>query len=224
MYDWLLFDLDGTITNTKEGITKCIKYAFDYMGEKVDDLDSLSKYIGPPLVESFSNHFDPAGVEIAVKKFRERYETKGIKECELFPGIVEVLKAAKASGKHTALATSKPQKFAEQILRDFNIDQYIDLPVGAIDDTTTKADVVNMVLDRAGIREEKNRALMIGDRKYDIEGANLCGIDSLGVYYGFADPGELEKEGAKYIVNTTAELEEFVKQDSLAGIEKWLIK
>ncbi len=225
MYDWLLFDLDGTLTDPKEGITKCIQYALHDQGVFSEELDALSRYIGPPLMESFSNYFDEEGCKRAVKKYRERYEIYGMKECRLYDGIKDVLAAAKASGKMLAMATSKPQAYAEQILRNYGIDVYIDLPVGAITDSSTKADVINLVLEKAGIADNpKAHALMIGDRKYDIEGANLCGIDSLGVYYGFAEPGELEKEGAKYIVNTVEELKEFVEKKDISKLEKWIVK
>ena len=224
MYKWLLFDLDGTLTNTKEGIFNCIEYALASMGVRVENRESFRRYIGPPLMESFSDFFNKEDCMKAVAKFRERYETKGINECELFEGIPEMLAAAKKSGKMTALATSKPERFARQLLRTFDIAQYIDIISGAIDDTTTKADVINTALTRAGITEAKDTVLMIGDRKYDIEGANICGIDALGVYYGFADPLELEREGAKYIVDTVKELEEFVRCESLEELERFYAK
>ena len=225
MYKWFLFDLDGTLTNTKEGIINCLVYAFEGMGVDYGEREALKRYIGPPLMESFSNYFDQEGCVKAVELFRERYETKGINECELFGGIKEMLKAAKESGKMTALATSQPEKFAKMILENFGILQYIDIVSGAIDDTTTKTDVINTALERAGIGESgKNTVLMVGDRKYDIEGANECGIDAVGVYYGFADPLELERAGAKYVVNTVEELKEMVSSSSLDEIDKYKVK
>ncbi|MBO7402509.1 MAG: HAD hydrolase-like protein [Lachnospiraceae bacterium] len=224
MYDWLLFDLDGTLSNTEEGVTKSFQYALVSMGVKCEDREPLKKYIGPPLMESFSEYFDHDGCLRAVGFFRERYETKGIKECELFPGIAEMLAAAKKSGKMTAVATSKPEKFAKKVLEDFGIDKYIDVLSGALDDSSTKTDVVNTALKRAGIENDRGRAIMIGDRKYDVEGAAACGIDTLGVYYGFAEPGELERAGAKYVLDTVDELTGFVRAKSLAEIEKYLAK
>ena len=224
MYDWLLFDLDGTLTNTKEGITKCFQHALVSMGVPCEDREPLKKYIGPPLMESFSEYFDHEGCLKAVGFFRDRYEKVGINECELFPGIPEMLAAAKKSGKMTALATSKPEKFAKKLLAGFGIDGYIDIISGAIDDSTTKTDVVNTALMRAGIENDRSRALMVGDRKYDVLGAKACGVDTLGVYFGFAEPGELERAGAKYVLQTVSELTDFVQAKSLAEIEKYLAK
>ena len=224
MYKWLLFDLDGTLTNTEEGITKCFQYALESLGVPCEDRKPLRKYIGPPLMESFSDYFDREGCINAIEKYRERYETIGIKECELFEGIPQMLKAAKESGKMTALATSKPEKFAKKVLEDFGIDRYIDIVSGALDDSSTKTDVVKAALERAGIWEDrKELALMVGDRKYDVEGAKACGIDTLGVYFGFAEAGELEKAGAEYVLDTVKELEEFVTCDNAEALHKFRV-
>ena len=211
MYQWILFDLDGTLTDPKEGITKCIQYALRDGGIEIEDLSKLEKYIGPPLLHSFREYFDGEAATRAVEKYRERYAEKGIHENKLYDGMEEVLQALRLTGKKTALATSKIQHFAEQVIQYYHLESYFDLVIGAADDQQSKADVINEVLRQAGMEGEKRSgALMVGDRKYDIEGAKECGIDSLGVRFGYAKEGELEEAGATAIVTTVEELKEFL--------------
>lgn len=211
VYQWYLFDLDGTLTDPKEGITKCFRYALEKMGAESPELAELEQYIGPPLMKSFQQYFSEEGAKKAVEYYRERYREIGIFENGVYDGIEEVLKAAKASGKKLALATSKPQHFAQIIMDHYGLSQYIDVLVGARNDVQTKADVIRQVFAEAGLDEAgKKQALMVGDRLHDIEGAKECGIDSLGVRFGYAKQNELEEAGADYIVATTEELKEFI--------------
>lgn len=211
VYQWYLFDLDGTLTDPKEGITKCFRYALEKMGVESPELAELEQYIGPPLMKSFQQYFSEEGAKKAVEYYRERYREIGIFENGVYDGIEEVLKAAKASGKKLALATSKPQHFAQIIMDHYGLSQYIDVLVGARNDVQTKADVIRQVFAEAGLDEAgKKQALMVGDRLHDIEGAKECGIDSLGVRFGYAKQNELEEAGADYIVATTEELKEFI--------------
>ncbi len=210
-YQWYLFDLDGTLTDPKEGITKCFRYALEKMGVESPELAALEQYIGPPLMKSFQQYFSEEGAKQAVEYYRERYREIGIFENGVYDGIEDVLKTAKENGKKLALATSKPQHFAQIIMDHYGLSQYIDVLVGARDDVQTKADVIRQVFAEAGLDEEsKKQAIMVGDRLHDVEGAKECGIDSLGVRFGYAKENELEEAGADYIVATTEELKTFV--------------
>lgn len=210
-YQWYLFDLDGTLTDPKEGITKCFRYALEKMGVESPALTELERYIGPPLVKSFAEYFSEEDAKRAVAYYRERFREVGIFENGVYDGVEEMLKAAKASGKKLALATSKPQHFAQIIMDHYGLAQYIDVLVGSRGDGQTKADVIRQVFIEAGLEEEsKQQAIMVGDRLHDIEGAKECGIDSLGVRFGYAKENELEEAGADYIVATTQELKEFI--------------
>lgn len=211
IYQWYLFDLDGTLTDPKEGITKCFRYALEKMGVESPELTALEQYIGPPLVKSFQEYFSEEGAKKAVEYYRERYRETGIFENGVYEGIEDVLKTAKANGKKLALATSKPQHFAQIIMDHYGLSQYIDVLVGARNDAQTKADVIRQVFAEAGLDEESRKyAVMVGDRLHDIEGAKECGIASLGVRFGYAKENELEEAGADYIVATTEELRAFV--------------
>lgn len=212
MYKYILFDLDGTLTNPKEGITKSVRYALKHYGIDEPDLDNLVKFIGPPLQDSFQEYygFSPETAMEAVFKMRERYRTKGKFENEIFEGIPGLLKALKEQGKILAVATSKPERFAVEILEHFRILEYFDVVAGANMDgsRTRKCEVIEEALSRLNInKEEYPEVLMIGDRLHDVEGAAYFGIDCGGVYYGFAEPGELENAGAVFTVNTVEELQ-----------------
>jgi len=211
-YQWYLFDLDGTLTDPKEGITKCFRYALEKMGAESPELSELERYIGPPLIKSFQEYFSEEDAKKAVEYYRERFRDIGIFENGVYDGIADMLQTAKAQGKKLALATSKPQHFAQIIMDHYGLSQYIDVLVGSRADGQTKADVIRQVFAEAGLDEvSKKQAIMVGDRLHDIEGAKECGIDSLGVRFGYAKENELEEAGADYIVATTEELREFIQ-------------
>lgn len=203
MYDYILFDLDGTLTNPAEGITNSVAYALNKFGINVDDKRSLYKFIGPPLVDSFQYYYGFSRQQSlkAVEYYREYFKVKGIYENEIFMGTVSMLSALKRAGKHIILATSKPEEFALQILKHFNIYEYFDYVCGATMDEkrSHKAEVIQYVVDCYPIKN-LSQAIMIGDREYDILGANQAGIASIGVLYGFGDYGELSNAKATYIV------------------------
>ncbi len=212
-YKYLLFDLDGTLTDPKEGITKSFQYALESLGIHEPNLDNLTKYIGPPLRDSFCDYFSGSLVETAVEKYRERFTEKGIHENSVYDGIPQLLEAVKNAGKSISLATSKPEYLAVRILEDYKLAEFFDCMTGGLADgkRDTKASVIREVFERLNIQEkDKNSVLMIGDRKYDIEGAIICGIDSVGVKFGYAEDGELEKAGATYIVSTVDELQKLL--------------
>lgn len=201
-YKYLLFDLDGTITDSETGITQCVAYALNYFGIQVNDLRELSPFIGPPLLDSFKDfyNFTDEQATVAVAKYRERYADKGILENELYPGIKELLADAQKNGKTVILATSKPEIFAKRILDHFGLSDYFSFVAGSGLDGSlhTKTDVINYILQSNQITNLES-VVMIGDRKHDIIGAKNVGIDSIGVLYGFGDYKELSDAGADHI-------------------------
>lgn len=214
-FEYVLFDLDGTLTDPKEGITNCVKYALVSLGRTVLPDDELMQFIGPPLEDSFKNicKMDEKMAKEATAKYRERFSSIGIYENKLFDQTDDLLSALKTAGKKVALATSKPTKFAKIIMENFNIIQYFDVIYGSEFDGTryTKTDVICDVLKEFGIDGEKHDSVvMVGDREYDVIGAKNCNIASIGVRYGYAVDGELEAAGADYIVDTVCELKEFL--------------
>ena len=217
MFKYLLFDLDGTLTDSEEGITKSVSYALINLGVNDLPMDIKRKFIGPPLKESFSKYcgFDEETVKKAIKLYRERYSTVGKYENRPYAGIPEMLKALKSDGRVLIIASSKPTEFIEDILKKFDIYEYFDIISGA--DMAglkgEKEDVIKEALKRLGIdsEEKKKEAVMIGDRHYDIAGAKHFNLDSIGVNYGFAsDKNELKDAGATYVVDTVSELKELL--------------
>lgn len=202
-YKYLLLDLDGTIIDSETGITRCVEYALNHFGIQVDDLRELSPFIGPPLLDSFKDfyNFTDEQAAIAVEKYRERYEKKGILENKLYPGIGEFLAEARLKDKIVILATSKPEIFAKRILDYFELSNYFSFVAGSGLDGSlhTKTDVIDYILQSNKIIDLSS-VVMIGDRKHDIIGAKNVGIDSVGVLYGFGDYKELSEAGADYIV------------------------
>lgn len=208
-YQYLLFDLDGTITDSETGITRCVEYALNHFGIRVNNLSELSPFIGPPLLDSFKEfyNFTDEQAVIATEKYRERYTDKGIYENELYPGIKELLAEAHRKDRTVILATSKPEVFAKRILDYFELSSYFSFVAGSGLDGSlhTKTDVINHIL-RSNDIKDLSTVVMIGDRKHDIIGAQNVGIDSVGVLYGFGDYKELSEAGATYIVKDIAEL------------------
>ncbi len=215
MYQYLLFDLDGTLTDSAEGIIKCVQYAAEKMGAELKKAEELRVFVGPPLFESFQNvyGFSEADTQQAIAYYRERFKPIGMFENAVYPGIPEMLKAMKENGKINLIASSKPQEFVETILEHFDIAKYFDIIVGASMDESrnTKEAVIEEALlqlkstDRYG-QYNDDKCVMIGDRKYDIHGARYFGLRNIGVSYGFAPVGELEEAGADVIVDTVEEL------------------
>lgn len=212
MKKYILFDLDGTLTDPEEGITKCVAYALEDLGYKVEDLRTLRKFIGPPLADSFMQYygFTKEQADAAIAKYRERFSPIGVFENRVYEGIPEMLDKLVKAGKVLALSTSKPWVFAEKILDKFELSGYFTVIVGSELDgrLTDKADVIAETLSRLGVGEDdKPSCIMVGDRLHDVRGAKKTGIECLGVYYGFAEKGELESEGAEYIAKTVKDTE-----------------
>ena len=211
MYQYILFDLDGTLTDSKIGITSCVQYALHKLGIEEPDLDELEPFIGPPLTDSFREFygFDDETVQQAVIYYRERFSTVGLFENNIYPGIARMLERMKQTGRRLAVASSKPTVFVKQILEHFEILSYFDVIVGSELDGTRakKEEVVEEALRQLLCGGNGHDIVMVGDRKFDVEGAKAYGIDSIGVAYGYAACGELEEAGADVIVETVEELE-----------------
>lgn len=216
MFQYCLFDLDGTLTDPKEGITKSVQYALKHFGIEEKDLSSLEPFIGPPLIDSFMEFygFDEAKAREAVDVYRERFAPIGVLENSLIPGTKQMLSHAKEKGIHMAVASSKPLCFVRQILEHFDIDQYFEVVIGSELDGSgcAKEEVVEKALASLGVSamDKEKRHLccaMIGDRKFDIQGAKAHALTGIGVSFGYAAEGELEEAGAEYIVDNMVELE-----------------
>lgn len=212
-YEYILFDLDGTLTDPKEGITKSVAYALESFGIHVEDLDSLCKFIGPPLKESFMVYYglDDAQGDQAVEKYRERFAVTGLFENKVYPGIREMLELLKEQGKTLLVATSKPSIYARQILEHFDLMKYFAFLSGSELDGTRvdKAEVITYALQENKI-QDLSKVIMIGDREHDIIGANKNGIDSIGVLYGYGCREEFEKNHASYVAKQVEELKEIL--------------
>ena len=219
MFRYCLFDLDGTLTDPREGITKSVQYALQKKGIDEPDLEKLEDFIGPPLRDSFMEKYgmDRETAEEAVAIYRERFAPIGVFENRIFDGIPELLKALSEKGTKIAIASSKPTIFVKKILKHFEIDTYFNVVVGSELDgrRDSKEEVVEEALKQLGIlelpeSEKKTECAMIGDRKFDIMGAKAHGLTGVGVRFGFAPEGELEKEGADYIAETVEDLQVFL--------------
>lgn len=209
MKKYILFDLDGTITDPKEGITKAVQIALSKFGIIIDDLDELCKFIGPPLKDAFKEFYDfsDKDADLAVKYFREYFETRGLYENILFDGFDEFLRKLRDDGKILIVATSKPTKFSNIILEHFNVIKYFQYVSGSTLDGSLvkKGDIIRHALDVNNIID-MSEVIMIGDRKHDIIGAKENNIDSIGVLYGYGSYDELHDSGADYIVKDIDEL------------------
>lgn len=214
--EYLLFDLDGTLTDPKVGITTCVQYALKTFGIDEPDLDKLEPFIGPPLLDSFKEFygFDDEKAQAAIEKYRERFRDKGIFENEIYRGVPEMLKKLKQRGLHLGVASSKPTVFVEKILEHFRIKDYFEVVVGSeLDGTRSdKAEVVLEALRRffPNGRVQKHKVFMIGDRKFDVIGAKNVGVESVAVSYGYGDMEELMQAHADYIVRSVEELKRFL--------------
>lgn len=210
--DYILFDLDGTVTNSQEGIKNSVEYALKYFNIKVEDRNDLNKYIGPPLRQSFMKYAGLSEEEsrIGMIKYREYYEPYGIFENELYDGITVLLEELKSKNKKIVLATSKPWIYAEIILEHFNIKKYFDFVAGSELNgvRTDKSEVIKYAINRFNIDAE--RAVMIGDREHDIIGGTKNRLKTIGVLYGFGSREELEKAGACYIAKGVKNICDFI--------------
>lgn len=207
MADYILFDFDGTICDTAEGITKCMQYGLSKMGIEAE-LKDLMCFAGPPLLDMLKQVYGMSDEDAAktLEFYRERYAPIGWAECKPFDGMPELIRKLKAAGKTVAIATSKPRMFTENILKKFNMYEDFDLVCGSEFDGTRskKWEVMEYALECLNITPEQ--AIMVGDRKYDFIGSAKCGVKCIGVRFGYAEEGELEAEGAEFIAKDADDL------------------
>lgn len=217
MYKYLLFDLDGTITKSEEGIFNCIKYALDWAGIPYPEYSVFRSFIGPSLYDSFVREFgmDDARAKEMVAKYRERYNVEGLFEAEVYDGVADTLSALKDKGCILSVATSKPTEPTLRILEKFDVKKYFDVVVGSNPDGTgsDKKYIISQVIGELkknhGLTEdmiESGQVVMIGDRRYDIEGGKSCGLQTVGVLYGYGSREEFEAAGADHIIEKPQEL------------------
>lgn len=211
-YTYFFLDLDGTLSDSAPGIVRSAQYALDAFGIHVEDLNELLCFVGPPLEESFQEfyHLSPAQANEAVRIYRTRYETIGVYENSLYPGIPQFLDKARQAGKTLMVATSKPQRMADLVLSHFNIADRFTFVGGREDNNRrTKEEVIRYVMKENGLTHTED-IIMIGDRKHDILGAKAVGLDSIGVLYGYGSRTEFEAAGATYIADTLQDLEKLL--------------
>ena len=213
MYRVILFDLDGTLTESGEGITRSVQYALEKIGKPEEDREKLKVFVGPPLLEQFMNYagLDEETARRAVEYYRERYKKQGIFENELYPGVEQMLRELREKGFRLAVASSKPEYFVTQILEYFHINQYFEQIVGSgLDGSrSSKAEVIEETLARLQMSDHRQDVLMVGDRKYDVLGAREAGLSCLAVSYGYGSVEELEAAEPLKIVDSTEEILDF---------------
>ncbi len=207
-YKYILFDLDGTLTDPGEGITNSVAYSLRKFGIEVNNRTELYKFIGPPLVDSFKDFYGFSDDKAwkAVEYYREYFENKGIFENKVYNGITKTLETLRNKGYHLLIATSKPTKYAVMILDKFNLSGYFDFVSGSDmnEKNSNKSDIIRFALEKNDIAPDE--AVMIGDRKHDIIGAKANKVYSIGVLYGYGDIQELQTAGADNIVETVGQI------------------
>ncbi len=210
-FDTLLFDLDGTLVDSGSGIMRTVQYALGQLGIQVEDYRVLRPFVGPPLEDSFRDfyHLSPDEVERAVRVYREEFSRHGIYDQHTYPGVLDFLDEVRRRGCRTALATSKMDFQARMVVGEIfpELGQRLDYVFARDSEGTlhTKADVIHHALRQMGV-STLDGVLMVGDRKFDVEGARQCGLHSAGVLFGFGDRRELEEAGADYVCASYGEL------------------
>lgn len=213
-FDAVLFDFDGTVADTGEGVFLCVRYAIDAHGLEQPSDGDIRKFIGPPMIVSYHTLYPQLSddeVQSLMQSYREKYAEVGLYKYELYDGITELLKKLNENGIKTAVASSKPQEALENIIKVSGIDKYFDCIVGADRNYTDsdKATIVEEAIKRTGVTD-KSRVLMVGDRKYDIVGAHKAGIACAAVLFGYGSQEEFDEYRADYVVNSFKEVEKIV--------------
>ena len=216
MEQYLLFDLDGTLTDPGEGITNCVGYALQKFGVHPKSREELYPYIGPPLVPSFEKYhgLTHEQAQQALLYYRERFSKVGMFENVPYPGITDLLERLKGEGYRLMIATSKPQAAAELVMHHFGLDEYVPEIIGGTDDPrrNTKGKVIAWALQELGI--DPTTAIMVGDREHDVQGAAENGLPAIGITWGYGDRAELENAGAKAVLDTPEETVQYILRGS----------
>lgn len=207
MKSYILFDLDGTLTDSALGITNSVAFALERFGIEVTERRELFQYIGPPLTYSFSqfHHLSKQDAIIALGYYREYFEEKGLFENKLYEGVIPMLAGLQERGFHLMVATSKPEEYSIQILERLGLASYFEFLCGNTlnENRPTKESVISNIMERYPSVNGSN-SIMVGDREYDILGAHKCGLKAVGVLYGYGSRDELERAGADYIASDVA--------------------
>ena len=206
--------MDGTIGDTKEGIFNCTRYGFEKLGVEIDDsYESLIRVIGPPLVWAYQEYFGVSkeDAEKVTAYYRERYSEKGIFEMNLYDGIEDVLKKLVDAGMILAVVSAKPEDYIDRIMKHFGIDKYFSYNSSASkkDTDSSKVRLINRAIEHFGI-EDLSQVVMVGDRKYDLDGASDVGVDGIGVIYGFGSLEELSNCENVFIAKTPHEIYDYI--------------
>ncbi len=213
MYKAIFFDLDGTLTESGEGITKSVQYALEKLGKPEEDLDKLRVFIGPPLMEQFMKYADVDETEArrAVEYYRERYAVKGIFENRPYDGVENLLRELKGKGYILAVASSKPEYYVTKILDYFNLSSYFEVVVGSEMNgaRTSKTEVIEEALKRLNMSDRRKEVLMVGDKEHDVLGARAAGLACVAVGYGYGTKEELTAAQPLKIVASIEELLRF---------------
>ena len=208
----IFFDLDGTITDSGEGIMNCAALALEHFGLPVPDREQMRVFVGPPLDQTFIKFGVPADkTDEAIKVFRSRYTTVGKFENFPYPGVADMLQSLKEQGHRLFVATSKPEVMANEVLCHFDLDGYFEQIAGATLDGSRshKADVITYLL---GLTGDVGQTLMVGDTAFDVIGAAAHGIPTIGVSWGYGTAEDMEKAGAIAIAQSMDELAELINQ------------
>lgn len=213
---YVLFDLDGTLTDPALGITNCVMYALEKFNIHPSCREELYPYIGPPLTHSFAQFhgLSAEDAERAVAYYRERFSTVGLYENEVFAGIPALLEELTNNGLTLLVATSKPEEFTNRILEHFDLARYFAFVAGCTLSglRPTKADVIAYIREKYPEISAQN-TWMIGDRKFDVEGAHKCGLPAVGVLFGYGDRAEMEAEKADFIVEDIPALRDLLLEN-----------
>lgn len=211
----ILFDLDGTLLNTEEGISKCVRHALEKFGIQEENQKRIRRFIGPPLFDSFQREYGFSEEDSwkAVAYYRERYDDIGVWECKLYPQVEETLQKLSEQGYRIGVASSKPEKFCPLLMKHFGIDKYFEVIGGATSDgkAGSKAAVLEDVLKRFGVTD-KNEVVLIGDTRYDALGAKEVGIDCIGITYGFEQDMDSMREAGAHICDTLEEVMAYLEE------------
>ncbi len=217
-FEFILFDLDGTLTDSGPGILNCLEYALEDQGIPIPERDQMRTYLGPPLAVTFGEVFGMNDQQIAqaIDKYRERYHDIGLFENSVYEGVPELLAELQNAGLRMATATSKPEYSATRILQHFELDQYFEfIGAAALDGTRdSKSLVIKHTLDNTNTNPTSHNMIMIGDRRHDVHGAREHGIDTIGVLWGYGDADELTSAGVTDLATNTENLKNLLLDSS----------
>lgn len=213
-YNYVIFDFDGTVADTGEGILKSLQYSFEQMGRKVPDMSDLKRFIGPPVYYSYTHFYGVSEdeVEAYIRKYRERYKEKGIYECRVYDGMKELLCELKSRGVKLGIASSKPEHLIYSVADYLGVTDMFDVIVGVKSDNSrhsTKKDIILEAVEKLGATE-KEKVLMVGDRCFDIDGAAAAGVKSCGALWGYGDKEEFLEHNADMIAEKPLDVLNFI--------------